>query len=658
MPSNRDLKIGAIKGAITSILSEGVLGMVAGMQHPINEFLKYRKDPEMLKSIDWVSLFKPYLDQPLQTFTNGLSADLFQQAQPVCFGVFLVTFCAHLLSSDKTKPLENASSYGAHGTSRWATKEEIFDKKDITFSLMEEGLILARYGKKPIILKDKGSTNKNVAVFGGSGAGKSTSLIIPNILNIRNKSIIVTDPKGELYELTAEAKRKQGYKVRLVNFKDIHCSDRYNPMDYIKSPTDARKVSQTLILNTMADGQQPKGDFWDKAEVSLISALMLYVKYFLPESQQHLGSVFELLKSSYEEIDALFMALDEYHIARRAYDQAISKLEDKTRASVFATASVTMDLWKYPEVCEFTYTSDLTFESIGKEPTIVYVVLPVAEDDFRPLISTFFSQLFTELYALADRNYNKLPVPTIFLLDEFNNIGRIPRFEERLSTTRSYGISVMMIIQSIGQLRDRWSKNKADELLDNCDTRIYLGANNHDSVEYFSKLIGKTTIKVQSDSHSSNKHGGSEGVSHSYSGRPLITPDELLRIDHDTAIVLIKGKYPMKVEKAWFYRMKEINSLLAGPCSRYDYPMEDRTIYDVINVKEFIDELIQKQESELQELLNSEGLEIEPQEEEIKAPPLPTEPEEQKPVHETKHEPKIEEKQPETNDKYDELEFI
>ncbi|MCU6603823.1 type IV secretory system conjugative DNA transfer family protein [Peribacillus frigoritolerans] len=560
------------------------------------------KDIDDLLNFGQFNVLHNYILNPSYSLELAMNQkEIFPKVQYAALGVF-VWLLFNQFKQAKKHVIEEASDYGAHGSSRWANTSEIFNKADITSDIEEEGQFIGMHGKKPIIQHEKSWLNRNVAIFGGSGSGKTHSYIINNILNTKTKSIVITDPKGEIYNLTSETKRKQGYDVRMVNFKDLTVSDRYNSMDYIKKQTDALKVAQTLIKNTTEDGKM-KGDFWDKAEAALLSALILYVKYCTPKEQQHFGSVFKLLLSPYELIEMLFMELPDDHIAKVAYLQAISKLADKVRANVFISLSVTMDLWKYPEVCEFTETSDFKFEDIGQKKMIVYVILPIAEKTFRPLITCFFDQMFYELYDLADRNDNKLPVKVRMLWDEFNNIGKISSFTERQSTTRSYGIELTLIIQSMGQLKDRWGAEQADELIDNSDIILFLGTNSKSSTEYFSDLLGKTTVRVQSSSSSKNDNGSSQGENYSYIGRPLMTPDELKRFDKSMMVAFIKGYYPIKLTKGFYHQIKYYNDMLGEKTSIFDYPMESREPYNVFNPIPMWNEKMAKQKKKIKDFL-------------------------------------------------------
>jgi type IV secretion system protein VirD4 len=515
-----------------------------------------------------------YLTNPLNLLSSAVHSAIFIKAQSVFIGIFAFLTIKKLWGLRKHK-LEDASDYGSGGTSRFAKVSEIFGDIDISNNLSIEGTLLATYKGKPIILKDMADLNQHVAIIGGSGSGKSVSYVMPNVLKIKDKSIVVIDPKGTLYEKTSELKRQQGYSVRLLNFVEPNSSDRYNPLDYIRKETDALDIAQTLLANTT----ESKGDFWDTAAISLLSSFILYVKYVLEPEYQHFGSVFNLITSDYETIDKAFMDLDLTHIARRAYMQSMSKLKDKTRDGVFATLSVSMDLWKYQEVRDLTYTCDFNLSDIPKEKTILYLVIPIKDQRFRPLASTFINQLFSEFYLVANKNKGKLPVPVRCIFDEFNNVGKLNAYEETISTVREMGVGISMIIQSIGQLEQRYGKLAAEEIISNCDSILFLGTNSLSSCEYFSKLLGDTTVRVASESRNKSDRGGSEGRSYSNITRPLRKPDELRRMNGETAYVFIRGKYPFHVNKARYYKMKEFKTISEFEVSRFDYPITDRGDY-------------------------------------------------------------------------------
>jgi type IV secretion system protein VirD4 len=245
--------------------------------------------------------------------------------------------------------------------------------------------------------------------------------------------------------------------------------------------------------------------------------------------------------------------------------------EDRVRASIFISLGITLSKFDPKDVRRFMEKSDFRLDEIGKKKMIVYCILPVADATWEPLISTFFSQMFQRLYDVADKNFNRLPVKVNLLLDEFPNLGKIPGYEEILATCRSYGISASTIVQSLGQLIDKYSKEKAESIIGNCSLRYLLGVGDKLTAEYFSELIGKTTIQTVSSSTSKSDKGGSDSTSQSYQGRNLLTPDELTRLPRDEAILLVSGMFGIRLQKA--YQFEFFRGILndQNKTSRFDY---------------------------------------------------------------------------------------
>jgi type IV secretion system protein VirD4 len=547
---------------------------------------------------NWVDSVFYQLSVPMQNIQQAMESQSFIDFQPIILGSAFILATKGIWESKKK--YEDASDYGAYGTSRWAKSNEIYDKENISTSMKREGSILATYNGKPIIQHEDSYYNRNVAVIGSSGRGKTSAKIIPNILKHENKSIIVIDPKGELYRKTSETKRKQGYDVKLINFKDTNISDRYNPFDYIRKDSDAKKIAQTLVINSQ-DGKM-KQDFWNLSQVSLLEAFILYVKYKLPIEKQHMGSVINIAQTGYEQMEEEFLSFPDGHIVRKAYQSALEKLQDKARSDVFATLMQTLNPWKYEDVCKFTYTSDFEFQEIGERKMIVYVMIPIGESDKRPLIASFFTQLFSELYIKADKHEGTLPRKVLLELDEFANVGVIPKFEERLATTRSLGIEVSMGIQDPSQLESRYGKEIAREILANCDVTMLFGTSEMECAKYFSSLAGKTTIKVSNESRSTSKVN-SKSQSISYVGRDLITPDEVRRMGQNDLLLFLPGQYPMKLQKAWYFKTRFFKNLFGKKVDIEDYPMQPRDEYKVFspNLLDQTKELIEEAPEEFDE---------------------------------------------------------
>ncbi|MCB2293690.1 type IV secretory system conjugative DNA transfer family protein [Clostridium algoriphilum] len=477
--------------------------------------------------------------------------------------------------------------YAVHGSSRYANNKEIFvknetigvpvkqmfkdlessmeiksenieKKNEFNYSSTSGGIILGiKDGKVLIQPTNSKLPNRNHFVVGGPGSLKTQSYIISNVLHEKECSIVVTDPKGEVYELTAEVKRKQGYEVHVINFDDMRYSDKYNCFDYVKKDRDATTVANTLV----AAKNNPKNkDIWYNSQVSLLKALILYNIYEMPKENRNITGVLNFLQefdpeadeSGVSELDEQFMRLDKKHPARRAYELGFKKSVEKTRSSIMISLLTTIGDYVDEEVATFTESSDFYVGDIGKRKIALYVIIPVMDSTWEGLINLFFNQTFQELYTIGANNNTKLPQSVIFYLDEFPNLGRLDDYERFLATCRGYGIACCTVLQNITQLQDRYGKEQAESILGNCGVKLCLGNVNDTTAEYFSRLIGKSTVKVNTGSNSKSrgeKKSSSSSKSFSYTGRNLMNADEILTMNPDESICIITGKYPMKLKK-------------------------------------------------------------------------------------------------------------
>lgn len=525
-------------------------------------------------------VFLDLFSQPWNMILLAWEDDLFLKYQflPLCFTVILA-FTTHKKISGDTNYRE-ASRYGAYGTARFARTREVFNDqmfvKRTWFATPEknlqnpQGLIFGLFKQKPVILAENTKIpNRNVFVVGSPGSGKTQSYILTNIIHEQHRSIVVTDPKGEIYEATAKLKKSQGYDVRLINFKEMAVSDRYNPIDYIQKEIEAEQVATTIVLNSQDDKSKP--DFWTRAEIALLKTLLLYVKYECPH-EATMAKVKEILTKygkTPQEMDRFFSDLKPEHPAYQAY-MIVRMAEKNVRASIFISLGITLSKFDSTDVRKFTETSDFSLDDLGQKKMILYCILPVADATWEPLISTFFTQMFQRLYDVADKHYNRLPVKINLLLDEFPNLGQIPGYEEILATCRSYGISASTIIQSLGQLYDKYSKEKAEAIVGNCSLRFLLGVGDKMTAEYFSDLMGKTTIQTSSISKTTGQKG-SDSTSHSYAERNLVTPDELTRMKSTDAILLVSGMFAIRLQKAFQYQFFDGILNKQMQTSRFDY---------------------------------------------------------------------------------------
>ncbi|MCK1995446.1 type IV secretory system conjugative DNA transfer family protein [Peribacillus muralis] len=460
--------------------------------------------------------------------------------------------------------------------------------------------------------------NRNQYIVGGPGSFKTQSFVLTNMINITDCSIVVTDPKGEVYEKTAKIKEAQGYEVRVVNFKNMALSDHYNPFGYVRRDLDATTVANTIVS---AKNDPKRKDIWFNAQLGLLKALILYVKTEFHPDKRNMEGILDFLQEfdpevnedGDSELDSKFMALDKRHPARRSYELGFKKSQEKTRTSIIISLLTTIGDYVDDEVAAFTSNIDFFFEDIGTRKVALYVLIPTMDTTWEGLINLFFSQMFQELYILGDKNGAKLPVPTVFLLDEFPNLGKFENYETFLATCRGYRIACCTILQNNTQLMDKYGKDKAESILGNCAIKICLGNVNDTTAAYFSNLMGKTTVKVDTGGRSVSKGGtgnSSSSSNFSFSQRSLMNADEILTMSEKDSLVLIAGKYPIKAKKAIQFE------LYPGLVEEYEVSQMDyerKTSPAAQEEYENLVHIFESQREDLEELGFEEDQEIEEQ---------------------------------------------
>ncbi|MCM3570611.1 VirD4-like conjugal transfer protein, CD1115 family [Neobacillus mesonae] len=428
--------------------------------------------------------------------------------------------------------------------------------------MRSNGIISGIFNHSMIIQPtDSKLPNRNYFLAGGPGSSKTQGSVVTNVLHEKECSLVVTDPKGEVYEMTSEIKRKQGYEVHVVNFSEMEYSDRYNPFDYVREEIQVSTVANAIV----ASKNDPKRkDFWYNAQFSLLKALILYaIQEFSPQ-QRNMTGVLDFLQEfdpeetedGASELDEQFLRLPKSHSARRAYELGFKKSQEKTRANIIISLLTTIGDFTSSSVSRFTSFSDFFLGDVGKRKIALYVVIPVMDSTWEGLINLFFNQMFQELYKIGAQNKAKLPQPVIFILDEFPNLGKFPDYERFLATCRGYGIAVITIVQNLTQLQQIYGREQAESILGNCAIRICLGNVNQTTAKYFSQEMGKATAKMETGSSSESKgqsSSTSSSSSYSYVARNLMNEDEILTMHKDDCIVLIAGKRPIKAKKSYQY---------------------------------------------------------------------------------------------------------
>lgn len=426
------------------------------------------------------------------------------------------------------------------------------------------GTILGVYNNKAIVQPTDSKPNRNVMIVGGPGSYKTQSYVMTNVVYETENSIVVTDPKSEVYENTAAIKEAQGYEVHVINFMNMRNSDRYNPLDYVRRDTEASIIANKIVESANRDGRR---DIWFLSQRALLKALILYgVHEFEPKDRNMRGIVNFLQSYNTEqgedglsELDREFLKLSFEHPARKAYELGFKKSKGETQDSIIVSLLSTISDYVDREVAEFTSFSDFHMKAVGRKKIALYVIIPVMDTTWEGLINLFFQQLFDQLYEFGGENHSKLPNPVTFILEEFVNLGKFENYETFLATCRGYGIGVSTIIQTITQLQHKYGDKRAESILGNCAVKICLNAANNSTAQYFSKLLGPTTVKVETESqskqHGKETNSSSTSENEQYVRRDLMTADEVANMPSDTSLICFSNQRPIKAKKAFQFKL-------------------------------------------------------------------------------------------------------
>jgi len=438
-----------------------------------------------------------------------------------------------------------------HGSAKWGiatTLNKKYRQNPISQNkILTQNVALGLNGRKH-------RRNLNVLVCGGSGAGKTRFYCKPNIMQ-GNTSFVVLDPKGENLRDTGELLVKKGYEVRvldLINMEKSHC---YNPFVYLKTDNDVQKLVTNLFKATTPKGSQSQDPFWDTAASMLLLALIFYLKYEAPEDEQNFPMVMELLRAgevhedddSYiSPLDVLFNRLEEEdseHIAVKYYRDYHSG-SAKTLKSIQITLASRLEKFNLESLASLTATDELDLPSLGEKKVALFALIPDNDTSFNFLVSILYTQLFQQLFFIADHKYGgSLPVHVHFVMDEFANVSLPDDFDKILSVMRSREVSVSIILQNLAQLKALFEK-QWESIIGNCDEFLYLGGNEQSTHKYVSELLGKETIDTNTYGKSSGR-SGNYSTNYQISGRELMTPDEVRMLDNKYALLFIRGERPV-----------------------------------------------------------------------------------------------------------------
>ena len=445
-----------------------------------------------------------------------------------------------------------------YGSARWGTKKDIEPYIDEKF---ENNVLLTQTERLTMDSRPsnpKYARNKNVMVIGGSGSGKTRFYVKPNLMQMHS-SYVVTDPKGTIVIECGKMLEKNGYDIKVLNTINFNKSMKYNPFAYLRSEKDILKLVQTIIANTKGEGEKSGEDFWVKAEKLYYTALIGYIFYEAPKEEKNFATLLDMIDASevreddenYKNpIDHLFDALekkDPTHFAVKQY-RKYKLAAGKTAKSILISCGARLAPFDIKELRELMSEDDLALDTIGDKKTALFVIISDTDDTFNFVVSIMYSQLFNLLCDKADDVYGgRLPVHVRFLLDEFANIGLIPKFEKLIATIRSREISASIILQAQSQLKAIY-KDHADTIVGNCDSMIFLGGKEKTTLKELSETLGKETIDLYNTSENRSNQK-SFGLNYQKTGKELMSQDEITVMDGSKCILQLRGVRPFLSEK-------------------------------------------------------------------------------------------------------------
>ena len=491
--------------------------------------------PELLRNLTSA------LEQP----TNIVWTDKSLPTILICLAAYGMAVLLYRTNQGRTRDGEE------HGSAAWATPASVnaqFAQKDSIPLTQHVRLGLDTH---------KHRRSLNVLVIGGSGAAKTRSFVLPNILTA-NTNYVITDPKSEVLLATGGYLKEQGYDVRVLNLVNLEQSDGYNPFRYLRDEKDVLKLVNNLIQSTTPKGSHESDPFWTKAETALLQAIILMLFQEAPEYEQNFSMVMRVLE--YAEVreedeghvsplDLLFESIERRKpdsVAVRQY-KVFKLAAGKTAKSILVSTAVRLAPFNLPQIQALTDHDDMDLYTLGEKKVALYAVIPDNDNTFNFLVSLLYAQAFQALYYSADQiHHGPLPRHVRFVLDEFAAMP-LPGFTRELATMRSRSISASVIIQNMAQIKELY-KDSWETIPGNCDTILYLGGNESSTHKYVSEMLGKATIDTKTHGQTKGK-SGSYSTNFQMSGRELLTPDEVRKLDNRYALLFIRGASPVVDEK-------------------------------------------------------------------------------------------------------------
>ena len=505
-----------------------------------------------------------------------------------------------------------------HGSAKWGDAKTLNKKyADKNFSankLLTQTVRIGLDGKKH-------RRNLNVLVCGGSGAGKTRFYCKINAMQCdAETSMVILDPKGEIVRDVGGLLEKKGYEVRVLDLINMHRSHCYNPLFYLRDDNDVQRLVTNLFKATTPKGSQSQDPFWDTAASMLLLSLIFYLKYEAPPDEQNFPMVMELLRAGEvrEDDDSYVSPLDELfdrlemvnpeHIALKYYRDYHSG-SAKTLKSIQITLAARLEKFNLESLAGLTATDELDLPSLGEKRVALFALIPDNDTSFNFLVSILYTQLFQQLFYLADHKYGgSLPVHCHFIMDEFANVSLPDDFDKILSVMRSRGMSVSIILQNMAQLKALFEK-QWESIVGNCDSFLYLGGNEQSTHKYVSELLGKETIDT-------NTYGKSEGRSGSYStnyqisGRELLDASEVRMLDNRYALLFIRGERPVMDLKYDILKHPNVKLTTDGGQPPYLHGEPTKAVATIVFDSEIPEDAVKLEEvSTSYELLSEEDLE-------------------------------------------------
>lgn len=484
---------------------------------------------------------------------------------------------------------ENRRPGEEYGSAKWGNARELNKR------------YADRDGKNVILTKRvsigldgyKHRRNLNILVVGGSGSGKTRFFCKPGIMSV-NCSYLIVDPKGEMLRSTGYLLKDEGYDIKVFDLIHPRQSDGYNPFTYIRDDPDVLKLMDNLVKNTTPPKGASNDPFWEKAEIALDSALMLYLLYEAPVEEQNFEMLMFMLECArvmeedeqYQSpLDLLFQTLEERdpsHIAVREY-KVYKQAAGKTAKSILVTASVRLAAFIFPQYAAMMQTDEMDFASMGERKRAIFCVIPVNDGSMNYLVSMLLTQCFQQLYLRADERYNgRLPMPVRVIQDEWANVAQPDSYPKVLATCRSYNIGINIIVQNIQSIKALY-KDEWEGIIGNCDTLLFLGGGNEPtSLEFVSKLLGKETVHTRTRGQTKGR-SGSSSVNFQQTGRDLMTPDEIRMLPTNDALLFIRGEKPVRDKKYDIKKHPNVRRTADGRAKPYIHnpPVPDYTLSDL-----------------------------------------------------------------------------